>query len=211
MKCKNCGYYEKWHPIAIWGKEKAIFLDWKCDQFIPSEEDEIKRIKSLTAKGILEEGFPYKEKGCGKIRIKRVSGRWLSCGEREEKDLPITLCNNCSKVGCGNYLPPVGSYRACGKNGDLCPSCSPNHSQCEGDFRDEEPDKIYGNESTLSKSGSDFILSDYLYTEEPRVYHEIHVKQFIRLRNILDGLLISKKISLREFCIRRDKLSGDLK
>jgi chromosome segregation ATPase len=30
---------------------------------------------------------------------------------------------NISAKGCGKYLPPVGSYNSCGKNGMLCPSC----------------------------------------------------------------------------------------
>lgn len=35
--------------------------------------------------------------GCGKKEIKRVSGRWLSCGEKEDLSLPTTYCNNCAE------------------------------------------------------------------------------------------------------------------
>lgn len=35
--------------------------------------------------------------GCGKEKIIRVSGRWLSCGDKESNDSQITYCNKCAK------------------------------------------------------------------------------------------------------------------
>ncbi len=36
MKCKNCGYLERYHPVSIIAEKVHTFLDWKCEQFIPN-------------------------------------------------------------------------------------------------------------------------------------------------------------------------------
>lgn len=38
-----------------------------------------------------------KNQGCGKKEIARISGKWLSCGDKESEESQTTYCNKCAE------------------------------------------------------------------------------------------------------------------
>ena len=74
MKCKNCGRLEEYHPNYLSSgkpqtKGEEVFLDWNCEQFIPSEDD----IKKLT-----------------KIKMKEMDDEVYNTLTEKDSDIPLS-------------------------------------------------------------------------------------------------------------------------